>query len=466
VTQEPITYLFPIETLIRELDYKLLLAAVLRAPHRRFVICRHDIAPKLVPALRGGVFVGQHIRTRTEGDDDYSRLDQLHEQGFRVLHLDEEGAVYSGDEREWTYYVTSRLDARRLEPDDAVCTWGDFQRGALAERAPERAHRIFATGHPRLDLCGGRYAAIYDDEEQRLRERYGDFVLINTNFTFANYVTGEAGLFSRREGYRPDDESARLRFIGHWSRASTARAAFVDMVHRASARFPRAAFVVRAHPSENHDFYRTVFRGVANIHVAHEGNVIPWLRAARAMIHNSCTTGLEGHLARASIIRYSPRELGDGESWLASLFGTRAYTFDDVRDALERALGGERLARSVADDERRRAAQLVAQLRDDYDDSAATTRLARMAEEVEAGVASMRRFDEARLRTSAMRHGARALGRLAADRAIGVVKSGVRPPKFSHIDPRFVARRLDAIARVVGTRPRMRLLGPTAMVLD
>src|SRR3546814_6633752 len=59
--------------------------------------------------------------------------------------------------------------------------------------------------------------------------------------------------------------------------------AFLEMlVPRADALGPGRSIVVRPHPSESHEAWLAAAGGRANVHVLHEGTIIPWLLAAEA----------------------------------------------------------------------------------------------------------------------------------------------------------------------------------------
>ena len=73
-----------------------------------------------------------------------------------------------------------------------------------------------------------------------------------------------------------------------------------------AAAFPAHTVLIRPHPSENHETWRLAANGHANVHVHIEGHVIPWLLAADAIIHNSCTTGLGRIFIGRPVFSYQP----------------------------------------------------------------------------------------------------------------------------------------------------------------
>ena len=64
--------------------------------------------------------------------------------------------------------------------------------------------------------------------------------------------------------------------------------------------FPNHTIVVRPHPTENPKVYYDIASQCTRVQVTNEGNVIPWLSAAKALVHNGCTTGIEAFIMRVS----------------------------------------------------------------------------------------------------------------------------------------------------------------------
>ena len=85
--------------------------------------------------------------------------------------------------------------------------------------------------------------------------------------------------------------------------------AFQRLIPELARAFPQLAIVVRPHPTEGQEVYQRIAAGNGRIHVTNEGNVVPWLLAARALIHNGCTTGVEAFVMRIPAFTYRPVDL-------------------------------------------------------------------------------------------------------------------------------------------------------------
>lgn len=333
--------LFPIETINRELDFRLFLAVMCARQGGRVFVGQPWELALLGRYMDGGVYLGRPFDPFFP-DCDLTQYRMLKEHGITLVHLDEEGAIFPGEEDRWRVALDRQLDPRRLAADDYVCTWGEFQRQHYRSLAPICGSNIHTTGHPRFDLYKPRYRAYYEDEAVTLRARFGSFILVNTNLAYANDAVGPKKIFSKRGGYVAGDPRKRLDHIRFWAHVSHTLANMVTVVTRLSIEFPDTQVVVRPHPSESIDFYQTVFDGAPNIHVVREGHVAPWLLAAGVLLHDGCTTAVEAFLGGLPVVSYKSMLNPQYDQYLPNIFGARCSTEDEVVEAIREGLAKRR----------------------------------------------------------------------------------------------------------------------------
>ena len=331
----------PIETINRELDFRLFFAAVAVRPDIRFIIGKHFTIFKLLQEIGGGIYLGQNVRPQRDNANMDERVHRLRASGTTLVVLDEEGGVMTGDEARWKNWLDYRVDPTQLQAHEHLCTWGNWQRDYYRSLNVPNASHIQATGHPRFDLYKPRFRGYYDALTAALRERYGDFVLVNTNFAWANHFMGEKYVFSENSYYDANDAQKRLDFVRHWSHTTQVRAKMVALITRLSMEMPHVNFVVRPHPSENMQSYRTLFHDSPNVIVNHEGSVGAWILASRALIHDGCTTALEAHFCDVPILNYKSVDDARYDLMLPNALGERYESEDRVLDALHAILNGD-----------------------------------------------------------------------------------------------------------------------------
>ncbi|MDD5120699.1 MAG: hypothetical protein PHR84_05265 [Candidatus Omnitrophica bacterium] len=298
--------LFPIEIINRELDYKLFLACMCLKKSNRVFVGQHDAIFRLTKYLRGGVYIGKNIFREEWPFSNIERYMAIKKNGFVLVHLDEEGAVYYGMDEGWKSCLSRRLDPRVLSKDDFICTWGNYQNAYYRSLTPACSEHIRTVGYPKFDLYKPPFRDYFQPKADELKSKYGDFILVNTNFVYANYGLGPTKIFTSYFGYLINDLTARKQYLKRWSLENKIFADFIDLINILSLEFPNTNIIVRPHPCEDSRMYRTIFDGVRNIKVVHEGSVVPWILASKTLIHNGCTTAIEAYFLGANIISYKP----------------------------------------------------------------------------------------------------------------------------------------------------------------
>lgn len=328
--------LFPIETISRELDSRLVLAVQLAGRSRRIFLAQHSIFNDLIrkTPLRGGVYLGKQLMRPTL-EETQVKYRSFKERDFSVVFLHEEGGIFTGDENHWREQLDRQVYPSLLSEDDFLCTWGGFQGRHYQHENPECRARIEVTGHPRFDLLKPSYRRYYDDQVNRLRQRYGKYILINTNFTVANNISGLEDSFSPRFGYNPEQPDSRIKLSEIWAHRLRTLSHFVVLAQKLSARFPEYHVVLRPHPSEDIAFYKTCLSGVSNISVTQEGAVGPWLLGARLLVHDGCTTAIEAHFAGTPTINFKPESDDRYDLLIPNEFGSQCTTVEQVMARIE-----------------------------------------------------------------------------------------------------------------------------------
>jgi surface carbohydrate biosynthesis protein len=385
------TLIIPVESQVRELDAKLLLACV--AVERGFpvVLGSRAFVHHAMASFPRGVYLAKSMRKMSD-----RMFDIIPKLGHDIVAWDEEGLVRFPDR----FYYQRRLSARALANVKLLMAWGEDDARALRDFEGHPGCPIHVTGNPRVDLMRPELRGFFDAEAANLRARHGDFMLVNTNFSGLNHFhDGLSELktnLAPHGGFVPDPFMAgraafRSRILEH----------FVRLVPFLSRSFPERTIVVRPHPSENHRLWREVAQGLDNVEVVNEGNVAAWLLAARALIHNGCTTAVE-----------------------ATVLGTPAVAFQPVTDAVYDMHLPNSLSHHAAD------------LKD----------VGKTVRSILSGEIGVR--DDPEVRAVLARHVAALDGRLAADRVIDVLEAAGYRERLP--DPPPPGRRLEARAHLLG----------------
>jgi len=346
--------IIPVENQVRELDPKLLLACI--AARRGFssVIGSHREIDFRIAAFPRSLYL---CKSFTVMNLKMFRI--MHRLGHEILSWDEEALVHLPA----PMYYSRRLSPASLRYVSHLFAWGEDNAALWRDYPLMRASLpIHVTGNPRADLLRPDLRAFYRDDAGAIRREHGTFILVNTNFNHVNACHTAQNLFrpSRRPGGKAVFGKAGRGMSLEFATAlrehkQTLFEEFCAMIPRLERDFPDCTIVVRPHPTESPAAYRELAARGRRVRVIGEGNVVAWLLAARALVHNGCTTGAEAYAMGVPAISYRPRvdaAIDEGFYRLPNALSHQCFSYPELRETLTRALDG---ALGVPGGEARRA---------------------------------------------------------------------------------------------------------------
>ncbi|MGE4250836.1 MAG: surface carbohydrate biosynthesis protein [Parvibaculaceae bacterium] len=355
MSDDKIPLILPIETQVRELHGKLLLACVAaERGHDVYIGAQNEIRSR-ISTIPPGAYVAKGFASNKA-----RFLTILHRLGFTVLAWDEEGLVHYPPKM----YYQRRMSAGSLALIDGLFSWGsDYT--ALVRGAPFRPEiPIFEVGNPRLDLLRADVRKFYDDEVSALRRRFGRYILLNSNFGHQNSLVPR-----KRDEFgtvNPDDPEAEREWQAQLQFRTDLLKHFRTMVSRVASSFPDMTVVLRPHPAEKIETWREMESAHPNLKVLFEGSVLPWLAGAEVLIHNGCTTAIESILLDRPAISFEPISSDKYDRALPNSLSYRTHSIDDLL-ALTRGFVSSPDRQIVTPDQRRALDYYVASTPDRLD---------------------------------------------------------------------------------------------------
>lgn len=318
----------PITSQQRELDARLLLALFAKERGINPVLGYKSAFQCSSVLLSPGIYFAHNAR-RTPMRELLSRC------GHLVVVLDEEALVRQTDE---LFLKKHNKDA--FKNVSRIFSWGqdDYQ---LWEKSEFANGNVFITGNPRVDLLRPELRPFHESDIRRIHARFGDnYLLLNTNFpTVNNLLPQDAGVRLARWARDSRGTQIKNEFLTH-KKAIFER--FLAVVPKLAKAIAPAALVVRPHPSEDHSPWSNVLKGLPNAHLVFEGNVVPWLAGARALIHNNCTTAVEAAVLGTQILSYRPIRSDTYDNPLANAFGIECGDDNALISAARRVIEDSR----------------------------------------------------------------------------------------------------------------------------
>jgi surface carbohydrate biosynthesis protein len=319
---------FPIETISREFDAKLLLSAgALSRGYSVLIGKRPKVMRVALNTCQGLYMYKDHT-----GISDNLIYEPLSRCGIQSVALDEEGLVYRNPE----IYIKNRVQVgTAFDHIRSVFCWGKEQYDILATNFNEIQNKVLITGNPRFDLLRKPFELICSDQADFLKNKYGSFVLINTNFASFNrakfYKASVVDNLRRNGILISEDEEAIYNNRILYQKKLYEK--YVELVFSMSILLKDIRIIVRPHPSEEITMWQRDLAGLPNVSVIQQGNVHEWILASKAVIHTGCTTGIEAFLAEKPVLRYHPVYDAEFEPYLPNCFGE---SFTDTQSLISR----------------------------------------------------------------------------------------------------------------------------------
>jgi surface carbohydrate biosynthesis protein len=337
------TLLIPVENQVRELDARLLLACVAARRQIPSIIGPKRDVESRIASFPKSIFLSKSLRIGKRRFFPISR-----KLGHKIVAWDEEALVHLPSE----IYFSRRLSAVGMHYVSHLFAWGE-DNAELWRQYPDLPAEmpIHITGNPRGDLLRPEIRVFFQKDTEEIRNTHGDFILINTNFNHVNAFHPAQNLF------QPVNEAGEKARFGQAARGMTLEYAeglrdhkqavlrdFQQLIPKLEKAFPEHTIIVRPHPTENQEIYRQIAARCERVRVTNEGNVVPWLMAAKVLIHNGCTTGVEAYLMGVPAISYraTVNDYYDhGFYQLPNRLSFECFDLEELSETLGKILVGE-----------------------------------------------------------------------------------------------------------------------------
>lgn len=319
-------FYFPIEIQSRELPSKLAIARHLVEKGALVVILDQHTLLADMHKLPPGVILHKDTADCNAGVA-FRKSKKL---GWVNSALDEEGLVYFSKHA----YEKSRLGTECFKYLDLVFAWGKKQASVIrtSPKFVSDRHQLVVSGHPKFDV---------HRDVTALKKGY---ILVNTRFGSVNSGLGldEDGYIQRMmlvdEVKDKQDELFRRMYFQFMNNLFNC---FVELIEKLARSHPDQRIRVRAHPAESDKIYKELALRYPNVEVSQDTSLEADLSGARVIIHNGCTTGIEGLAMGVPVLIYEPVPTPVGDLALPNQFGHVAKDFASLEQAISDCLEGK-----------------------------------------------------------------------------------------------------------------------------
>ena len=329
------TIFIPIETAVRELDGKLLVAFYLIEKGYRVIIGSRRGVFRELNHYSKALFLAKSVSK--EHENIYKKI---RFQDCLTVVQNVEGGILTKDE---SGHFKNSYPVECIPYIDKYYLFGSKIKESFIQNIKEISpDKLVISGDPRFDLLKTHYREYYQERVNQIKRKYGDsIILINTSFSIANPYVGEEQLFrfmEKNSGYNEQTiNNLKLKNKFYKPIMHT----YIQAVKQIANSNPDSSFIIRPHPSESLVIYQNEFHDFNNVYVSNDGNVHIWILACKGVIHYDCTTGIEAILANKPTIAFVPDKNDEVFAWLPAYLSDQVATIDELNDKVQSILANQ-----------------------------------------------------------------------------------------------------------------------------
>ena len=312
-----------LEVKSREFDSRVFLSLVAANMNYSAIFCKKEYINNYANYMRPGVILVKSI-----GQLNIKLINKLIKAGHKICSLDEEGLLFFNSE----IYCRKRINKDILKLVDYIFCWGKNDYDAIIKHHPEYSKKIKITGSPRIDLLKKNNQLIYKKNFEQLERVYGEYILINTNFGYANHL--------RHPNYSIVDKMIEngVNDINeiqlHKNKLEVQKIRFkkiINVLDNLSNNLTKMNIIIRPHQSESDLTWKKIISKYKNVKLIRDGVAsIPWMLGARVIISFNCTTGLEGKILGLNPLNFLAVRNSISDYKLPNLINQNFYDEDEL----------------------------------------------------------------------------------------------------------------------------------------
>jgi|TARA_B110000444_G_C18844314_1_gene600936 surface carbohydrate biosynthesis protein len=292
-----------VEVKLRELESRLLLAMAAAERGHQVLLGSNLLTLDLVKKkiLQPGIIFEKSI---VPSERRIRQLNAYKNNNCKITAIDEEGGFINNSFKD---FLEERFSSSSIRLTDKIFTWGDRDYKKFRSHFNNYKKKFSATGNPRVDFWRKEFDYYYKNQKLSQIKPTDKFILLASNFgamLHERRIWEEVKVLRDKKNFeRGRDEFLYYEYKSYQIRLA---AKFVKATRKISQKFKNLKIVIRPHPSESVEAWKSIIGNHKNIFVIKDGSIGKWIRKAKLVIHNSCTSGVESHASNIPTIVYRP----------------------------------------------------------------------------------------------------------------------------------------------------------------
>ena len=247
--------------------------------------------------LSPGIF---HTKSLSHGTKKTNFHKELKIDKFIITSIDQEhGVIDKGSFDD--LFIKPRVDIKDLSFCDTYFCWGKFDFKYLKKKF--KKNLFYISGSPRVDLWKEKFDKLW--KKKVIKKNY---VLFVSNFSFTNNYYPFKEILQRKklENYYLRSPNLKKEEIEYFKYQVKSMKKFTNLILNFSKKFPNEDIILRPHPTEKIEYWQNKFKNYENIKIKPEGDLSTYIRNAKLVVQDGCTSAMESYISNIPVINYIP----------------------------------------------------------------------------------------------------------------------------------------------------------------
>ena len=323
---------FPIETINRELDSRLIITTEALKSGYEVVVGEKSEVIAYAKEKSNGIILYKDFSSQSE-----KLFKSLKLVGIRIYAIDEEGLVWLNSDD----YLT-RVSIESIRQCEKIFLWGDTQLSLLKSKLNYDSDKLIMIGNPRIDLLHEKFSHFHLLESSNYIAKHRKFIIVITNFPAAHWnprlYGSENYLVHQLNRGRAVSEKQVEFFEKQVEYQKLLSQEYNIMLGKLKNDFPEYDLIIRPHPDEDSSYYEKIINQNANVFMNRSGCTSHWLFNSSAVIFSGSTTGIEAYLMGKNIHWYNPFDNYDLETQLPNTLTEQIKNYYDLQLSIKKSI--------------------------------------------------------------------------------------------------------------------------------